>query len=459
MGYVALAYTHTTRYQTPAVVDQCIIHVRVVSLLFVELIKVSLALSSLSLPPSSPTFIVSLPLDFVDIGDEDLHAARAAPPVGHAQQTHHPLSSAPPTTEEQTAKFPDNTAPGTGESSNKMIVAIVSASTGGVVVLGAVALFVWHTYNRRDMGSLLPVTAEDDTIPHNISKFPEPTHPSSYSSSASSSMSESSSRSSNSSDDHSHDNNPISTQSLCSAVNTYGRYDSATTRHPHPQRLSTIVEERNHGSCIPAAEDFQISTLGELAKVTARFMGIENPVVRDETPEVVNNPDMCSIINNNSSSSTTQCHPPGPSNNTSIKTTDTLNNATQKILRYPPFFVAHGERKEICQQQENYHQLVTSTSSPSIATHYTDAPSLTYSIRKLIRHPQRLSSPVRRKRQSFDIGSIAEQREIIPATPLGMPATQFVPLQNSPFHFVPRLSIMLDPEKRQGIHEIPKNTL
>ena len=40
-------------------------------------------------------------------------------------------------------------------------------------------------------------------------------------------------------------------------------------------------------------------------------------------------------------------------------------------------------------------------------------------------------------------------------TPFDLPPSSFLPLQNCPFQLVTRQSILDDPEKRQGVHEIP----
>lgn len=373
--------------------------------------------------------------------DDSFHAARIAVEERKQQQHQHP---APNNNEDNnnemssstTAKFPEvenNVAPEDPSSSTntKVVGVIVGASVGGMVVVGAIALFVWQLHHRGggDAGVLVN---EPSFSPNTKSPDDEETK--------------------------------IDMNTMIQQQPPLSPVSEATSLSSSP---SASLDEK--GSLAKEEDDFGQSTLDAFDQIGTKYRDSDN----------VPCPDLISSVQSSSAP------PPraallAPKDETTITSssspslTDMPKKKMSTVKRACPVIIENNASPSSLELTHTRH---TSTLSTSPTT-------LSYPLKKLLHYPRchvpQIPPPVASPasttaevnpgdqqqqdhfNRSFTVSSEQQQQEqqtrMNPTgmvTPFDLPPTEFLPLQNCPFPLVSRQSVMIDPSKRQGIHKVP----
>ncbi|KAI7886897.1 hypothetical protein K492DRAFT_233102 [Lichtheimia hyalospora FSU 10163] len=389
-------------------------------------------LSSMSSTPTTTlsASVFAFPSNWLNSeNDDSFHAARVA--VEERKQQHrHP---APNNNEDNnnemsssTTKFPEvenNGAPEDPSSSTntKVVGVIVGASVGGMVVVGAIALFVWQLHHRGgDDGILVndPPFSPNTKSPDDEEKKIDMTTmihqqpPLSPVSEATSSSSDTLDEKASLAQEDDSDSGPPTLDAF-DQVGTQHQDNEDTHTVPCPDLISSVQSPSAPPRAARLGSKDEISSLVDMPKKKIP------PVMR-----------ACPVIieNNASSSTLTFTHTRHASSSSTSPTT--LSYPLKKLLHYPRCHMT---------------QPPPSVSSPAPTTNSSTSEPY---------HLDRLFSLTPEQQQQ-------QQRTRMNAagmvTPFDLPPTEFLPLQNCPFPLVSRQSVMIDPSKRQGIHRVPSD--
>ncbi|KAI8146333.1 hypothetical protein BJV82DRAFT_601406 [Fennellomyces sp. T-0311] len=323
--------------------------------------------------------------------DDEVRAARVA-------ETHHPTTI---DDDHREPKFPDDEITNKEESQeqqlNKNIIAgIVGASGAGLVAIVAVGIFVWHSQKRsstKDVGY---------NEPKSPILFPPTTEPAIANSS--SYFDEWDQRQQEIR--QSVDKFPSSTYSAIYRATTNDSGDRS--RVNGPSHLREVTWSSDTGS----SESMSIRDLSSFA---------ENSTINNEPTRPP--------ASFQSVTQSDYAHSVASSERIRILDKDerhTLSLVNRKLLHYPAV-----------------SRLNTASSSKKT----TDDNASECSLQRLFQLPDtELSNE--------------EQPPMLPTShrftsPFDLPASKFIPLANCPYTLVTRQSILDDPQKRQGLHEIP----
>ncbi|KAI9492291.1 hypothetical protein BDB00DRAFT_873557 [Zychaea mexicana] len=417
--------------------------------------------------------------------DEELRAARVVETNLVAAQPHHPKS---PSTkliddegnqQQQLPKFPDddiqnNAAeePQEQQELNKNVIAgIVGASGAGLVAVIAVGILVWHTQRRTSttggddkklcdndtrkdpkLTSLPPgepmivsATFFDDWDQHqhdihqSISKFPSSTYSAIFAATApngSSALHDDTAndvitQTNNNLGEHetawSSDTGSSDSMSIRN-LSSYSVEDSSTTTNTRQQQQFITTTRPNPIALVPSVNSHHQSTTDSIAESTIR----SRPSSTSEREQ--------------------QQHQQEPQKQISILDKDdkyALSLVNRKLLHYP------------ARSRYGFATSSTTIQRPEEKASMSDtAMTSSYNLERLF-YPSSSSSGYTHSfppltssdKQEEEINSDENNGQFV--TPFDLPASTFLTLPNCPFPLVSRQSILNDPEKRQGVHEIP----
>lgn len=366
--------------------------------------------------------------------DDSFHAARIAVEERKQQQHHQPApnnnedTNNEMSTSSTTTKFPEvenDAAPEDPSSSTntKVVGVIVGASVGGMVVVGAVALFVWQLHHNRAGDGILvndpsfsPNTKSPDDdeetkidITTMIQQQQQQQPPLSPVSEATSSSSSSPSASFDEKASLAQEDDDFG-QSTLDAFNQIGtKYRDSDV--PCPDLISSVQ------SSAPARAVPEDEISPSLENIPKKKM----PPIKRACPVIIEN-------NNASSSALTFTHTRHGSSTSSSTSPTSLSYPLKKLLHYPRCHMP---------------QPLPPVASPAPTTD-TNGSEQQYHLDRLF-----TLTPEQQQRTRMNQTGMV--------TPFDLPPTEFLPLQNCPFPLVSRQSVMIDPSKRQGIHNVPND--
>ncbi|KAG2222404.1 hypothetical protein INT45_006926 [Circinella minor] len=417
--------------------------------------------------------------------DEEVRAARVIganlglplPPLPH-QQDASPAQQM--NQEEEEAKIPEdnnndrslNSIKENNENEQKkanksnIIAGIIGASSSGMVAMIAIGILVWHNSRRRQ--HLLSSNKDNPDSPKGNNERKDPilfslpgepmiARAEATTTTLSSSHEASIAAASFNEWDQQQQRNIFKFPSSVTYSALFPATTNTTANNNNSNRTTSNQHEEEWSSDTGSSESLSIRNLStcdsveENTAVTDTITSVHNKQQRMKQSNLVGS--TLSVIHsqqstlNSLSSHQKQLNPSVIDKNNKNE----LSLVNKKLLHYPP---------------RSRHDLASSSIKNSDKENHDNASNemSSYNLDKLF-YPSEVATTNSSLSSSSTLMSNNHQpqqnqlirllRQHYFVTPFDLPPSRFLPLQNCPFQLVTRQSILDDPEKRQGVHEIP----